>query len=272
MTDYKSQRKIANNIRKYFYSHFKDYELRQSGIYGFRNKITEDMYIGSTGATFKSRLSQHIADLTSLNHSNKYLLEAWQNYNYDDFEFVILEVAGNTDSREDLYKKEDKFIRGYIKNGKRLYNVSLNKNSKEMKKDYISRLNSENAKLFKSAKDYFMSILGNTFYDSMIDSAILEEVFSNDTVNVDDILLGIPNMTEHEYNGIDYFLGGMDGGLGDCWEHEDFDMCDCNLVGCIYYDKPNHRCKLYDTDLSEQWIIPRCKNYEILIKDEFDYM
>lgn len=273
LTFYKNQKEIANAIRGYFYSQFKDYELRGSGVYGIRNKITNDIYIGSTGVTFKSRLSQHIADLTSLNHSNKYLLEAWQNHNYDDFEFVILDKAGETDTREDLFIKEGRYIKQYVDNNQRLYNIDMNKGAKELKKDYIMRLQRSNSKLTSDVKIYFKELLGNTFYDSMIDSAIIEEVLNNDHIDEDSIATGIEHMTEHEYNGIKYFLGVTENQeeVREVWEYDDFDMCHCSIIKCIYYEKYNHRCRLYDTDLSEQWTRPRCAYYDVFTSDEHYY-
>lgn len=273
MTTYKNQRKIANAIRKYFYSQFKDYELRNSGVYGIRNKITNDMYIGSTGVTFKSRLSQHIADLTSLTHSNKYLLEAWQNYNYDDFEFVILDKAGETDTREDLFIKEGQCIKQYIDSNQRLYNIDMNEKSHELKRDYIMRLEDKSSQLTDDIKDYFKELLGNTFYDSMINSAIMEDVLSSDYINEDSISTGIEHMTEHEYNGIKYFLRSTENEVDvrESWGYENLDMCDCSIVKCLHYDSHNHRCRIYDTDLSEQWTRPRCEYYDVFASDEYYY-
>ena len=273
LTNYTNQRKLANAIRKYFYSQFEDYELRGCGVYGIRNKINNDMYIGSTGVTFKLRLSQHVADLTSLNHSNKYLLEAWQNYNYDDFEFVILEKASSTDSREDIFVKESKFIKEYINNNQRLYNVDMNKKSYELKRDYIMRLKEENSRLTDDMKNYFKKLLGNTFYDSMIDSVIMEDILNSDYVDEDSLSDGIEHITEHEYNGIKHFLGNAENhiDINETWEYDNLDMCHCSIVKCLYYDSYSHRCKMYDTDLSEQWTKPRCGYYDVFAGDELYY-
>ncbi len=49
--------------KNYYFKDFKNIELRSCGVYGLRNKVTGETYIGSTGETFKQRWGKHIEDL-----------------------------------------------------------------------------------------------------------------------------------------------------------------------------------------------------------------
>lgn len=271
--EYKQQKEIIKNIREYFYSQFKHYELRWCGVYGFRNKITNQIYIGSTGVTFKQRLGQHIHDLVTLRHSNGYLLNSWVNHNYHDFEFVILEKAGDTDSRKDLFEKEEKFIRMYSDNNIKLFNIDLNENKLALKLEYMDKNSKiKTYKITDAVAKKFKELFTETFYDSMIDSLIVEELLNQDTINIEDLVICLDSVTENEYNGMKYFVeesitSDMDGTM---WKHDGFDISECNVIKCLFYNSHNHYCRRYDVDLSEYWTAPLC-DIQKAIRDERFY-
>lgn len=60
------------------------------GIYQIKNQINNKIYIGSS-KNIENRWKQHIKSLNKEKHYNKYLQRAWNKYNYNNFEFIILE-------------------------------------------------------------------------------------------------------------------------------------------------------------------------------------
>lgn len=259
MNNYKQQREIIDKIREYYYSDFKDYELRASGVYGIKNKITGQIYIGSTGVTFKQRWSQHVYDLVTLNHSNGFLLDSWTSHNYKDFEFVVLEKAGETDSRNDLYTKEEKHIRNCIDNDIKLFNIALNENISKLRIEYKTRQGEIKTYYLKDMiKEQFKELLVNTFYDSMLNELIIEEILEEPLINADNVVMYIDGVTEGEYAGIQCFLDEAHRTKLDKvkWELDDFDMCECSVIGCTHYDSQRHYCRRYDEYMSEVWYKP----------------
>lgn len=73
----------------------------KSGIYQIKNKITEDIYIGSS-YRIEKRFIQHKSDLIKNKHGNPYLQNAVNKYGLDNFVFeIILEC-----DRKELIQKE----------------------------------------------------------------------------------------------------------------------------------------------------------------------
>lgn len=207
MRNYKQQKEIIDRIRKHYYGQFKDYELRAAGVYGIKNKVTGQIYIGSTGVTFKQRWGQHIHDLVTLNHTNGFLLDSWAGHEYTDFEFIILEKAGETDSRADLYEKEEMYIRKYIDSGVKLFNVVLNDNVSKLRIEYRTRQGKVKTYYLKDVvKEQFKTLFFNTFYDSMLSEIIAEELLKEPILSADTVAMSVDGVTEGEYIGIQCFL------------------------------------------------------------------
>lgn len=94
------------------------------GVYIIRNKITEEVYVGSTTRLLK-RKTQHFSSLKRNDHENKFLQQSYNQYKKKDFEFVILEEYEDPD-REFLYKREDFYMKKYKDN---LFNINPNAKS-----------------------------------------------------------------------------------------------------------------------------------------------
>lgn len=62
------------------------------GIYMIRNIRTNECYVGSSNV-ISNRLKDHIVQLTNGSHINKLLLNSWNQYGPDCFEFSILELV-----------------------------------------------------------------------------------------------------------------------------------------------------------------------------------
>lgn len=62
----------------------------KSGIYRIENTKSRKVYIGQAG-NLKKRYHDHVSALRRNNHDNKYLQNAWNKYNEEDFVFSVLE-------------------------------------------------------------------------------------------------------------------------------------------------------------------------------------
>ena len=78
------------------------------GIYGIRNKINNNIYVGKTGNNFGDRRDCHIAALRGGYGVNTHLQRAWDKYGEDNFEFEVLQVC---DDNDDLNALEQEYIR-----------------------------------------------------------------------------------------------------------------------------------------------------------------
>jgi group I intron endonuclease len=96
-----------NLIFKYYY--------KKSGIYGFRCKITEDLYIGSA-VNLEKRIKEHLKG----RKSNILLQRALQKYGLINFEIIIYEII-ELNNLKDLYELEDSYLQKY----KPSYNFNL---------------------------------------------------------------------------------------------------------------------------------------------------
>jgi group I intron endonuclease len=63
-----------------------------SGVYTIRNKVSGNVYIGSSGQ-FKRRFAQHRSALRGGYHQNSHLQFAWGKYGESAFEFKILVIC-----------------------------------------------------------------------------------------------------------------------------------------------------------------------------------
>jgi len=71
-------------------------------VYKILNLKNGKYYIGST-KQYSIRVKQHINKLNKNKHTNIKLQRAWNKYNSENFEFIILEKCDNYKEREDYY-------------------------------------------------------------------------------------------------------------------------------------------------------------------------
>jgi len=86
-----------------------------SGIYCFKNKINNKIYIGSS-KSIKYRISKHISLLKKNKHDNKYFQYAVNKYGIINFDIFLIEKVKELD---DLFLKEQYYLdlyKSYLKN------------------------------------------------------------------------------------------------------------------------------------------------------------
>lgn len=64
----------------------------ESGVYKIVNKITNELYVGST-INLKRREYEHFHQLRKNSHSNNHLQHSFNKHGEDNFEFTILEIC-----------------------------------------------------------------------------------------------------------------------------------------------------------------------------------
>lgn len=79
------------------------------GIYGIKNKVNNNIYIGKTGMNFGDRWDSHRSLLRGNKHFNQYLQRAWNKYGEENFEFIVIEDC----SVDELNDKERYYIQLY---------------------------------------------------------------------------------------------------------------------------------------------------------------
>lgn len=88
------------------------------GIYAIINKVNGKRYIGLS-RNIEYRFYKHKVKLRGNIHPNKHLQSAWNQYNENNFEFVVLETTGEVDKLSDLEKfyiaQYDSYNNGYNK-------------------------------------------------------------------------------------------------------------------------------------------------------------
>ncbi|MGE5438100.1 MAG: GIY-YIG nuclease family protein [Syntrophothermus sp.] len=84
------------------------------GIYMIYNKINHKKYIGSTSKNFYQRWTQHLYQLNSNNHYNKYLQYSWNKYSYNNFKFVIIKTINKINNvdllKQIIFNEEQKYL------------------------------------------------------------------------------------------------------------------------------------------------------------------
>lgn len=127
------------------------------GIYAIVNIKKMRCYIGSS-SKIKSRAAQHINDLKSNKHANRFLQEDFDNN--AEFDFLILELVEC--SKEVLNAKEKMYMLESLKNGFELYNLmpsSKNSSQEEWIKQhliwYLLSQNNTKNNLIKSFKNFY---------------------------------------------------------------------------------------------------------------------
>lgn len=91
----KNKKESLNNITKI-----------KSGIYKIVNKVNGKYYIGSA-VNLNKRKWNHFSELKKQTHHNNKLQNAWNKYNSDAFEFIIVEYIENLDN---LLSTEQKYL------------------------------------------------------------------------------------------------------------------------------------------------------------------
>lgn len=76
----------------------------RNGIYGIKNKVTEEVYIGKTTINFGDRWDCHKSQLRGNYHDNKNLQNAWNKYGEENFEFIVLHDLLPEDDINELEK------------------------------------------------------------------------------------------------------------------------------------------------------------------------
>lgn len=76
-----------------------------SGVYAIKNKLTDDLYIGSSD-DIKRRWTHHRRDLKAGKHYNKILQSAWDKYGEENMLFEIIEAC----DKSELLTREQEYI------------------------------------------------------------------------------------------------------------------------------------------------------------------
>jgi len=96
-------------------------------IYSIVNKVNGKIYIGQTTRDIKKRIVEHKSAFNLQNHNNQYLLNAFNKYGWNNFEFSIIDTAISLD---DLNLKEVDYIQKYKSIDKNFgYNIELGGNN-----------------------------------------------------------------------------------------------------------------------------------------------
>lgn len=93
-----------------------DFEIR-CGIYRIKNLKTGKIYIGQSN-DIRSRIKNHIKNLTCGTHTNKGLQEDYDNCGLSIFDYDILFEC----DKNDLFELESKTIKEYYDKNIKLYN------------------------------------------------------------------------------------------------------------------------------------------------------
>lgn len=90
-------------------------------IYMIKNKINNKKYIGQTTRTLTKRIYEYKSAYNNNRYYNQYLLNAFNKYGWDNFEFSVIDTAQSID---ELNNKEIKYILDYKSNNKEFgYNI-----------------------------------------------------------------------------------------------------------------------------------------------------
>lgn len=90
-------------------------------IYKLLNKINNKVYIGQTIRTLNERIGEHRRDFKNNKSANQYLLNAFNKYGWDNFEFTVIDTVQTI---EELNEKEISYINQYKSNNRTFgYNI-----------------------------------------------------------------------------------------------------------------------------------------------------
>ena len=68
-------------------------EMLRTGVYKIKNTVNGKFYIGSTAASFRSRMEKHISCLNKKKHHSGRLQASWDKHGHENFEFSIVEFC-----------------------------------------------------------------------------------------------------------------------------------------------------------------------------------
>lgn len=117
-------------------------KIKEKGVYVIKNKINNNVYIGSTTMYFLKRFHHHLSMLRANKHKNKYLQNAWNKYGEENFEFNILEVCNKEEclNREqyyiDMYKDSSYNINPLASGTPNLSQETINRRAATMKEKF----------------------------------------------------------------------------------------------------------------------------------------
>ena len=92
---------------------------RHAGIYSITNKVTGWVYLGKS-VDIMGRWNTHLTQLFAGTHHNKKLQEDFQEHNYRDYKFEIVELC----SKKELGQRERRTINDYKEQGHKLFNAT----------------------------------------------------------------------------------------------------------------------------------------------------
>lgn len=133
---------------------------KRTGIYGIKNKITDEIYVGFTNMNFGDRKDCHFSLLRQNKHHNENLQRSFNQYKEDSFEFIVIEDIVS-DNINVFYEKERYYIKYFSESGKS-FNVQTGgpgfsgaRLSKQniAKLSKINKINMTGTKLSKSTTD-----------------------------------------------------------------------------------------------------------------------
>ena len=93
------------------------------GIYGIRNIVNDNVYVGKTTASFGDRRDSHWACLRGGYGTNPNLQREWDLYGEENFEFSVLHDCLLNDDADKINDLEIKYIQEYRDCGK-CYNIA----------------------------------------------------------------------------------------------------------------------------------------------------
>lgn len=80
------------------------------GIYQWKNLVVNEIYVGSTGNSFRIRFNKHVYACNNGSLNCPYLYRAMRKYGIENFEFTILEIADDNITTEELEALEQKHM------------------------------------------------------------------------------------------------------------------------------------------------------------------
>jgi hypothetical protein len=119
-------------------------------IYSIKSKETDDIYIGSTIKSLKTRLQNHKSDYKSYQNGKKHYLTSFEIVKYDDCYIELLQDY-SCENNDELTKKEGE----YIRNNKCVNRVIEGRTDKEYHMDNRDKRNKQSKKWREENKEYY---------------------------------------------------------------------------------------------------------------------
>lgn len=111
--------KIYINVTYFAWSHEGDLEIPESpGVYSI--SLGDDSYYIGSSQNLRARARKHRSDLLSGTHKNKAL-----QLNFQELERFKFSILKSTNNRDEALREEEKYIREYLRLGKKLLNKTI---------------------------------------------------------------------------------------------------------------------------------------------------